>query len=253
YIDNMDKLTTIIIDDEPRARETIKNMLMLYCPELDLVGEAVSVASGLELIRKIKPEVVLLDIQMSDGSGFDLLKQLDAINFALVFITAFDEYAVKAFKFSAIDYLLKPIDPDELISTMERIKLHKKNEGIDLSVVLNNLRNLKKENKKLVLKTTESIFVVGVQDIIRCESSGNYTHFYLTNEKPILVSHTLKEYEEMLKEHSFIRVHQSHLVNLEHIKRYDRSDGGMLVMTDNKTVPVATRKKDMLLNVLGLM
>lgn len=249
----MNKLTTIIIDDEPRARETIKNMLMLYCPELELVGEAASVASGVELINKIQPEVVLLDIKMPDGSGFDLLEQLDAIDFALVFITAFDEYAVKAFKFSAMDYLLKPIDPDELVDTIARVKYHKKSDNIDLSVVLNNLRDLKKENKKLVLKTAESIFVVSVQDIIRCESSGNYTYFYFTNEKPILVSHTLKDYEEMLKEHSFLRVHQSHLVNLEHIKRFDKSDGGMLVMTDNKTVPVATRKKEMLLNVLGLM
>lgn len=249
----MDKLTTIIIDDEPRARETIKNMLMLYCPQLDVLGEAASVASGVELIKKIQPEVVFLDIQMPDGSGFDLLKQLETIDFSLVFVTAFDEYAIKAFKFSAVDYLLKPIDPDELIKSIERIKIHRKNDSIDLEMILHNLRDLKKENKKLVLKTAESIYVVGVTDIISCESSGNYTYFYFTNEKSILVSHTLKEYEEMLKEFSFLRVHQSHLVNLEHIKRYDKSDGGMLVMSNDKIVPVATRKKEMLLNVLKLM
>ncbi len=248
----MSKITTVIIDDEPRARETIKNMIMLYCPELQLVGEAANVADGVKLIKVQQPALVLLDIKMPDGTGFDLLKQLDSINFAIVFITAFDEYAIKAFKFSAVDYLLKPIDPDELISAIERVKSYKKNDGIDLSLVLNNLRELKKENKKLVLKTSESIYVVGVQDIIRCEASGNYTYFYLTNEHPILVSHTLKYYEEILKDYNFIRTHQSHLVNIEHIKRYDRSDGGMLVMTDNKTVPVATRKKDMLLSILEL-
>lgn len=249
----MSKITTVIIDDEPRARETIKNMLMLYCPDLEIAGEAASVASGVGLINELQPDLVLLDIKMPDGTGFDLLKQLPSIDFSLVFITAFDEYAVKAFKFSAVDYLLKPIDPDELVSTIDRVKQQKKSDKVDLSVVLNNLRDLKKENKKLVLKTTESIFVVSIQEIIRCEASGNYTHFYLSSEHPILVSHTLKDYEEMLKGYSFLRVHQSHLVNLEHIKRYDKSDGGMLVMTDNKTVPVATRKKEMLLNVLGLM
>lgn len=249
----MKKLSTVIIDDEPRARETIKNMLELYCPELVLIGEAANVVNGVQLIKELHPEVVLLDIKMPDGSGFDLLQQLEAIDFALVFITAFDEYAIKAFKFSAIDYLLKPIDPDELTNTLARIKSYKKNENLDISVVLSNLRELKKEHKKLVLKTSESIYVVGVQDIIRCEASGNYTSFYLANEKPILVSHTLKEYEEMLKEYGFLRVHQSHLVNLAHVKRYNKSDGGMLVMTDNKMVPVATRKREMLLNVLGLM
>lgn len=249
----MNKIRTVIIDDESRARETIKKMIMLYCPDIEIIGEAANVAEGVRLINNIAPELVLLDIKMPDGTGFDLLKQLDSIDFSLVFITAFDEYAVKAFKFSAVDYLLKPIDPDELTSTIDRVKRQKKNDKIDLSVVLNNLRDLKKENKKLVLKTTESIYVVSVQDIIRCEASGNYTHFYLSNEHPILVSHTLKDYEEMLKGHNFLRVHQSHLVNLEHIKRYDKSDGGMLVMKDDKTVPVSTRKKETLLHVLGLM
>lgn len=249
----MDKIRTIIIDDEPRARKTIANMLSLYCQELEVIAEGESVAQGLQLIKQEAPDLVLLDIKMPDGTGFDLLEQLDERDFALVFITAFDEFALKAFKFSAMDYLLKPIDPDELVLTLKRVVDHWKNDNNDLSLVLNNIRDLKKENKKLVLKTTESIFVVSVQDIIRCESSGNYTHFYVHGEHSILVSHTLKEYEDILKDFNFIRVHQSHLVNLEYIKRYDKQDGGFLVMKDGAKVPVATRKKEMLLRVLGFL
>ncbi len=249
----MGKIRTLVIDDEPRARETIKNMLGLYCEHLEVAGEADSVAAGLAAIQELNPELVLLDIKMPDGSGFDLLEKLDDRDFALVFITAFDEYAIKAFKFNAMDYLLKPIDPDELVKTIKRVVEFQSNAKQDLSVVLNNIRDLKKDNKKLVLKTMESIFVVSVQDIIRCESSGNYTRFYLKGEKPIMVSHTLKDYEEMLQEYGFLRVHQSHLVNLDHIKRYDKSDGGLLVMRDDKTVPVATRKKDFLMQELGFL
>ena len=249
----MQQLTTVIVDDEARSRSTIKDMLSLYCPELKVVGEASNVSEAVHLIRSVCPDVVLLDIKMPDGTGFDVLEQLESKDFALVFITAFDEYAIKAFKFNAIDYLLKPIDPDELVQTVERIKTQKRTLQTDLSMVLNNLKDLKKENKKLVLKTAESIFVVNVSDIIRCEASGNYTTFYVHGQHSILVSRTLKDYEELLLDYAFIRIHQSHLVNLDHVLRYDKSDGGTLVMTDDLSVPVATRKREKLLHALGLM
>ncbi len=248
----MNALKTVIIDDEPRARETIRNMLELYCPELLIVGEGNSVKAGVEVILFAQPDVVLLDIKMPDGTGFDLLKQLPEINFSLVFITAYDEFAIKAFKFNALDYLLKPIDPDELINTVSRITQQETNHN-DLSLILDNLRTLSQDQKKIVLKTVGSIYVISVSDIVRCESSGNYTRFFIVGEQPIMVSRTMKEYEEMLKDLRFLRVHQSHLVNIDHIKRFDKSDGGTLIMSEGVGVPVATRKKEVVLMALELL
>ncbi len=245
------KLKTVIIDDESKARETITDMLALYCPELEVIGEAHDVLSGIQLIKSKKPELVFLDIKMPDGTGFDLLNRIDNKDFSLIFLTAFDEYAVKAFKFSAIDYLLKPLDPDELITAVDRVKSYRENDKDDLSVLLDNLKSIKKDSKKIVLKTTESIFLINIADIIRCESSGNYTKFYLTNQKPVLVSHTLKEYDDILSEYNFFRTHQSHLVNLNHVVRLDKADGGVLIMSEKQHVPIATRKKDALINALG--
>ncbi len=248
----MKKFKTVIIDDESRARETIKNMLLLYCNDLELVGEAVDVASGVKLIQSKQPDLVLLDIKMPDGSGFDLLERLDEFDFALIFITAFNDYAIKAFKFNALDYILKPIDPDELLSAIKRAKKSIKNRKDDFSVVLKNLKALKKDQKRLVLKTIENIYVVPLHEIIQCQSSGNYTTFYFIDQKPILISSTLKTYEEILNEFGFVRVHQSYLVNIEHVKRYDKSDS-MLIMSNDKSVPVATRKKEELLKVLDII
>lgn len=245
------KIRTVIIDDENKARETIKDMLALYCPELEIVGEANNVLSGIKLIKTVHPELVFLDIKMPDGTGFDMLNRINKKDFSLIFLTAFDEYAIKAFRFSAIDYLLKPLDPDELITAIERVKDSLKKEQTDLSELLDNLKEIKKDSKKIVLKTAESIFLINIDDIIRCESNGNYTMFYLTNQKPVMVSHTLKEYDDILSEYNFFRVHQSHLVNLNHIIRLDKADGGVLIMNENQSVPVATRKKDALIKALG--
>ena len=245
------KIKTLIIDDESKARETIREMLSLYCPELEVVGEAHDVLSGIQLIKSQNPELVFLDIKMPDGTGFDLLNRISKKDFSLIFITAFDEYAVKAFKFSAIDYLLKPIDPDELITAVDRVKTYRESDKINMSALLDNLKGIKNDSKKLVLKTAESIFLINIADIIRCESSGNYTKFYLTNQKPVLVSRTLKEYDDILTEYHFFRVHQSHLVNLNHIVRLDKADGGVLIMNDNQNVPIATRRKEALVKALS--
>lgn len=245
------KIRTIIIDDEERARETIKDMLQMYCTDVELIGEGANVLSGLEIIKKEKPDLVFLDIKMPDGTGFDLLNRIDEKRFALIFLTAFDEYAVQAFKFSAVDYLLKPLDPDELTDAIDRVKENLETEQNRLGSLLENLNEIKKESKKIVLKTAESIFLVSIQDIVRCEATGNYTKFYLVNQKPVLVSRTLKEYDELLKDYKFFRVHQSHLVNLEHIVRIDKADGGTLILSDNQNCPISTRKKDALIKVLS--
>ena len=248
---NTQRIKTVIIDDEKRARESISDMITLYCPELDIIGKADSVLSGLEIIKTKNPDLIFLDIKMQDGTGFDLLNRIENKNFALIFLTAYDEYAVKAFKFSAVDYLLKPLDPDELTTAVNKAIENIENNKTNISTLIENLNSIKKDSKKIVLKTTDSIHLVNINDIIRLESTGNYTKFYLTNQKPIMVSHTLKDYDEILNEYGFFRVHQSHLVNLQHIIRLDKADGGVIILTNNEQAPISTRKKEAFLKALN--
>ncbi len=245
------KIKTVIVDDEKRARESIADMIALYCPKLNIAGVADSVLSGLEMIKTENPDLVFLDIKMQDGTGFDLLNRIENKNFALIFLTAYDEYAIKAFKFSAVDYLLKPLDPDELISAVNKAVEDIENNKMNISTLIENLNSIKKDNKKIVLKTTDSIHLISINDIIRLESTGNYTKFYLVNQKPIMVSHTLKDYDDILTEYGFFRVHQSHLVNLQHIIRLDKADGGVIVLTNNEQAPISIRKKEAFLKVLS--
>ena len=188
---------------------------------------------------------------MPDGTGFDLLRKFDSLNFKFVFITAYKEHAIKAFKFSALDYLLKPIDPDDLIETIDRVSktINETGSNMKLEALLENISSQSNEPKKIVLRTSESIHIVKVTDIIRCESSSNYTYFFLKDGKKLLVSRTLKEYHEMLDSKSFFRPHQSHLININYIDRFEKADGGYLIMKDGSNVPVSFRKKDQLLKL----
>ncbi len=234
----------VVIDDEPKARETIINILALCPVEISVVGEAEDVQSGYDIISKKNPDLILLDINLPDGTGFDLLKKFEKIRFKIIFITAHEEHAIKAFKYSALDYILKPVIAGELIRAVVKATdtLHIEETELKFAAFLSNLDKL----KKLVLKTSESIHIINVNDIIRCEADINYTTFYLKNGKKLLVSKTLKEYAELLKHSDFYRTHQSHLVNLDHISRYDKMEGGHLVMIDESIVPVSTRKKEQL-------
>lgn len=241
------KIKTCIIDDEQPARETLKGMLTALCPEIEVVGEASDVVSGLKTLRQHRPQLVFLDIQMPDGTGFDLLNRLEFSNFSLIFLTAHDTYAVKAFKYSAIDYLLKPLDPDDLCESVHKaVKQISDKSATSLSGRSNS-------DRRIILKTTESIYVVQVSDVIRCEASGNYTTFHLTGSRKILVSKTLKDQEEILEPYGFLRVHQSHLINLSHILRIDKTDGSTVVTSDNVSVPVSYRKKEALLKKIEEM
>jgi len=244
-------IRTIIIEDEVKARETLANMLGMYCPSVQIIDQADCVEKGIKSIEYHDPELVFLDIQMPDGTGFDLLKKLKTPNFKLVFITAFEEYAIKAFKFSAIDYLLKPIDPEDLVETITKIEhiIEHENNQIKLKALLENIETISSEVKKIVLKTSESIHIVKVKDIVRCESSSNYTQFFFNDGKKILVSKTLKEFDELLSGYGFFRVHQSHLVNTQYIQSFEKGEGGFLVMTDNSKIPVSFRKKESLLKL----
>lgn len=246
-----------IIDDESKARETLYEMLKLYCSNVEVIGEAKDVTSGYELINRTEPELVLLDIKMPDGSGFDLLNMFDEINFKVIFITAHEEYAIKAFKFSALDYLLKPIDPTELEEAIEKIE-----DAADSADFTDKQFSTFKENyyqqapledKKIILKTQENIYVIDLKDVVRCKSEKNYTYFYFNNREKIVVSKTLKDYEEMLGDFGFMRVHRSHLINLKYIDRFEKMDGGMIIMSDGSKVEVSHRKKDQLLSyIMGL-
>jgi two-component system LytT family response regulator len=243
---------TIIVDDEKKARETISGILRMYCENAVLVAEAENVSSAIEAIERHKPDLVLLDINMPGGNGFELLRHFSKADFKIVFITAYEEFAIKAFKFSALDYILKPVDPDELVAAVEKVKglIEKESMDTKLKAFIDNMDNISREVKKIVLKTSESIHVLNVHEIIRCEADRNYTSFILSSGKKILVSNTLKEYDEMLSSYRFFRAHQSHLVNIDHIERYEKKEGGFLIMKDRSFVPVSVRKKETLLSLL---
>lgn len=242
-------LTAIIIDDVASARTNLKADLASYCPEIKVIGEAEGVISGAKAIRQHKPQVVFLDIQMQDGSGFDLLEVIGNIEFQLIFTTASDAHAIQAFRFSAIDYLLKPVDPDELVEAVKKLQSNDQQQD-RIEALLENV-NPKKKRTRLALHTAEKVHIVAVDEIIRIESSANYSIFYLTSKQQLLVTRTLKEYDQMLKDQDFIRVHQSHLVNAAHIKEYVKIDGGYLKMLDGTTVVVSHRKKSQLIQRLG--
>jgi len=246
-------MKAIIVDDEKHARETISSILKLYCNNVSVVAEADNIATAYHAIEFHKPDLIFLDIDMPGGSGFDLLKKFNPPPFNVIFITAYQEHAVKAFKFSAIDYILKPVNPDELIEAVKKTEhvVEKNSLSVRLEAFLNNFNNPTVENKRIILKTADQIYLINVRDILRCESDGNYTYFFTIDGKKILVSTTIKEYEEMLSSFSFFRTHQSHLVNTSFIDRFDKKDGGFVIMRDNSSVPVAVRKKEALLKLLS--
>lgn len=247
-------LRTLIIDDESHIRDSLTKLLAKYCPEVTIAGEADSVANAIKAINEHHPDLVLLDIQMNDGTGFDLLSSLPSIDFKVIFVTAYDQYALQAFRFSAVDYLLKPVNPEMLVDAVKRASLLiQEHHKLQIQALQENLKNIEHQNKKIILKTTENIYLLDLRDLISCESDNNYTFVYTTNSGKILVSKTLKEYEEMLTGFGFYRVHKSFLINLAHIKRFEKQDGGYVVMTNELKVPVASRKRDEMLEILERM
>lgn len=245
----------VIIDDSSNARSALKGDLEHYCPQVRVVSEADGVASGIKLILDYAPELVFLDIKMADGTGFDLLEKLkkeNLKNMQVVFTTAYDQYAIQAFKYSAIDYLLKPVEPEELVLAVEKVE-QKKSAGLppNFDLLLENMKR-KELAGRIALNSLEKVHIVPVSDIIRCESQRNYTLFYLSNKRQVLTTRTMKDYEEMLEPQGFIRVHHSHLINIQHLKEIIKTDGGYAIMDDEAQVPVSVRKKEQLLKVLGL-
>lgn len=252
-------ITAILIDDDKNLREGMKGLLNRFAPNIKIIGEADSVASGIEAVDSLQPQVVFLDIQLNDGTGFDILEQLAAKNRAIksniVFITAHEQYAIKAFRFSALDFLLKPVDPEELQKVIQKIEgvIEKTNDYSHIDLLLENIRKNVDNFKRIALSTSDGIHLFDISDIIRCEGADNYTKFYIRDNNPILISKTLKEYEELLTEHKFERIHQSHLINLSYLKSYIKKDGGYVVMEDGSRLPISQRKRERLQEVLKSM
>ncbi len=243
-------VNAVIIDDEAHLREMISNMLVDSFPEINIAGEADSVSSGIEIIEKTSPDLIFLDIEIKEGEGFDILKKVKNRSFKIIFITAFNDFAIKAIKFSAIDYILKPIDQNEFVSAVKRAlaEIEKPILQKQIENFFDNFHSL--QNKKLVLRTSENIHIVNVNDIVRCESDNSYTTFFINDGEKVMVSKSIKEYTELLNEYGFIRPHQSHLVNLNFVSRLDKTDGGFLIMKDGNEIPVSTRRKQNLLQIL---
>ncbi|BDS15400.1 LytR/AlgR family response regulator transcription factor [Aureispira anguillae] len=245
-------MRALVIDDESRARETICQIIKLYTPEINVIAEIDNVQDGITAIQQYQPDLIFLDIQLGDGNGFDILKAVDNTNLNVIFITAYDEYVLKALKVSAIDYILKPIDPDEFILAVEKAQKKISQEHIKerLNFFIQNMELPNKSIQKITLKTADSIHIVKIEDIIYCQADRNYTTFYFVNGQEIIVSKNLREYEALLPSKNFIRPHHSYLVNLNHIVRYDKSDRNALISINDHKIPVSTRRKDQIIQFL---
>jgi len=244
------RISTILVDDEHSALNSLRILIEKTCPELEIVGTASSVNEAYKLISSLNPSVIFLDIEMSDGSGFDLLEKLGGFNFKVIFTTAYEHYALKALKKSALDYLLKPIDDIEL-----REAVNKLNEEIqeidDIPIQAINTQAFGGGNR-LLLPKKDCYRVIKLEDLIRCESDNNYTNFYLKDGEKIMISKTLKDFELPLLQHDFLRIHQSHLVNINFIAYYYAGRGGNISLVDGTILPVSRNKKSELLNALDL-
>ncbi len=245
-------MKAVHIEDNPAARKNLASIIKEYCPEIELSGQASNVKKGIEVITIHKPDLVFLDIEMPDGTGFDVLRQLPQINFQVIFASSHEKYALRAIKFSALDYLLKPIDPDELLQAIEKAKSelehHKTSQKIQ--TLIHNINDQSKEPTQLVLKDKYGIQIVSVKDIMHLEANGSYTKFFIHNQDSLLVSKGLKDYENMLPSQQFFRCHQSHLINMDYLLRYDKRDGDYLILKDKSKIPLATRKKEVLLKLI---
>ncbi|MBS1947365.1 MAG: response regulator transcription factor [Bacteroidetes bacterium] len=248
-------IRAVIIDDEKNCRDTLQWQLSKYCPKIEVIANAENAITAIEMINQKKPQLIFLDVEMPGKNGFEMLEELKEIDFDIIFTTAFEQYAIRAIKFGALDYLVKPIDKDELMVAMARIREHSRHTSIEQVKTL--LDYLKKHKdfplQKIALPMLHGYELVSIANIVSCESNSNYTNIRLSNGQQLLVSRTLKEIEELLNMHPFFRVHHSFLVNLTYAIRYVKGEGGSLILSDNITIPVARSKKEALLKLIAPM
>ena len=244
-------IRAIIVDDERKGRETFSHLLAQHCKNVKVVGIAASANIAFAKITRQNPDLVFLDIEMPGGDGFDLLERFEKVNFKVIFTTAYGHYAIKAIKFAALDYLLKPIDVDELLESISRVEAEGKPEGASQESVRVLVANLKGNYKKVALPNATGMVFLDLQDIMHCQSDGNYTVFFTMDGKRIISTKTLKEYELLLADFNFIRVHNSHLINLVHVKEYVRGEGGFATMQDGSQIEISRRRKQEFLESLS--
>ena len=247
-------LNVVIIEDEVRGREALKTLLTEFCEDVNVLGMAGSVKEAVILIKEKRPDLVFLDIELQTGTGFDVLEQLDKRDFEIVFTTAFDHYAIRAIKFSSLDYLLKPIDLDELQDALKKARARKdqlKREA-QLDLLLRHMKGSNHPKRKICLSTSDGLEFILVQDIIYCEANGSYTNFYIQPSVKLMVSKNLKEYEQLLGDYRFMRVHNSYLVNLDEVKKFVKSDGGYIIMNNGAHISISQGKReDFLKQMIG--
>ncbi len=242
-------IKALIIDDEKSSRDILRGFVESYCEDIEIIDEAESAEQGIEQIKELKPQLIFLDIELPLGSGFDLLDACKNTEFDVIFTTAHDQYALQAIKVCALDYLLKPISATDLKAAVAKIREqnYSGTTSPQIGAFVENISNLNKQLSNIVLPTLDGFLVVKISEIIRCEADKNYTLFTLENNEKILVSKTLKEFEELLHEMDFIRVHQSHLINASHVQRYIKGSGGYVKMSDDSIIEVSRRKKEFLM------
>ncbi|HTI11815.1 MAG TPA: LytTR family DNA-binding domain-containing protein [Puia sp.] len=239
-------IRTVLIDDEIDSIRILQRLLEAYCPEVVVVGKADGVETGVHTIQTAKPDLVFLDIEMTQGNAFDLLNQLQPVNFQIIFVTAFDNYAIRAFKYSAVDYLLKPVDIDDLCAAVERVsqKIQGKSFIDQMQVLLYNVETFHLSQQKMAVPTLTGLIFVAIRDIMRFEAKGSYTTIYLNNGEQIMATRNIKEYEDLLPAVIFCRIHNSHIINLHKIQKYHKGRGGYVIMEDGSSIEVASRRRE---------
>lgn len=243
-------ISALIVDDEKNGRQNLSGLLQKYCPQIEISAEAASVEQAVAAIRMFQPQLVFLDIEMPGGNGFQLLEHFRDFSFEVIFVTAYDNYMLKAIRFSASDYILKPINLNELIAAIEKVsqRIHEKTENERIRQLYQN--TLHPVNPKIGLPTGDRVEFIEVKSIIRCQGESNYTHFYFTDRKPLLVAKTLIEFEELLADYQFIRVHKTHLVNLNHVISFTKNDSGILFLSNGDSVSISRRRREFTINRL---
>jgi two-component system, LytTR family, response regulator len=242
-------IKAVLIDDEMHCLDTLNILISDYCPSVQVSARCMSGKKGLEAIEKIKPELVFLDIEMPLMNGFELLEKFDQIPFSVIFTTGYDQYAIKAIRFSALDYLLKPIDPKELVGAVHKVQVQKAPPSTEqFRMLMDQIQHKENNLYKIAIPTLDGFELIMVDQIVHCEANDNYTHFYLKNGNKVTASRTLKEIEDQLEEFSsFLRIHHSFIVNLNEANKYVRGDGGYLIMNNGSTINVSRRRKELLL------
>jgi len=237
-------LSALIVDDEKNGRENLAGLIQSHCPQIRVVGEARSVEQAIAGIQEHQPQLIFLDIEMPGGNGFQLLEHFKDFPFEVIFVTAYDNYAIRAIRFSASDYILKPINLNELIAAVGKVSLRIRNRSENERIRQLYLNTMHPANPKIGLPTGERVEFVEVKSIIRCQGESNYTHIYFADRKPLLTAKSLIEFEELLAEYNFIRVHKTHLVNLNQVTSFTKNDGGVLFLSNGDSVAISRRRKE---------